>query len=183
MARKPNTSKTESPKSVLSDINKTVNRPENEVENVIEIDPNELIGCTSITFGELIYVSKATNMMYKWHEFGDEEYISFKELEQMFRGNREFVTKPHFIIQDERVIEKFRLVDKYSYVAQIMQLEKALQNDVSKASAIIDSALEADMRDVVISRIRDMRRRGTLTNIDALELIKSKIGIDLSRSE
>lgn len=172
-------------KSVLGDINKTVKQTSkvNDETANITIDANEMIRCTSITFGELIWVSPKTNILYRWYNYGEDVYLPYSEIEQMFSASREFVTKPYFIIQDDRIIDKFRLIDVYSKVVEIQQLEDALLNDINKARNIFDKVLEYNMRDVIISKLRDMRRNGKLSNIDVLNMIEEKVKIDLSRSE
>ena len=82
---------------------------------------------------------------------------------------------------DERVIEYFRLQDTYEKVAQIHNLKKVFEtrNNV-EISKVLDTILRVNMRDVAISKIRDMRKNGELVDIDIINLVEKKLCFDLS---
>lgn len=182
MARTTTSKTNKTSKSVLGELNKNVTTSSPSVEENVEIGADELIRCTSITFGGLSCISPLTNIVYRWYEFGDEELITYKELEQIYRSNRDFIVKPYFIIQDERVVDKFRLVDTYALVADIQRLEDTLQNDTVKANKVIDEAVSKNLKEIVVSKLRYMRVKGKLTNIDVIKQLESKLNIAL-RSE
>lgn len=174
------TSKT---KSVIGEINKTVKKnKKNEINTSIEINGDELINCVSITYGELIWVSPKTNLLYRWYEFGDEKQLPYSEIEYMFSVNRDFVNKPYFIFEDERVVEKLRLVETYSKVAELSKIDSINHNDVDAINRILDKAISYNMQEVLLAKLKDMRQNGNLTNINILNAIENKLGVDLSRS-
>lgn len=148
-----------------------------------KIPLDEEIPCLSMTFGGLTWVSPKTNAHYRWNDIGDVEYIPFGELIALNNTKREFLFKPLFIIQDSRVVEYFRLTNTYEQVAQIHQLPQIFKGDLSEISKAIDTAIRVNMRDVVISKVRDMRRDGSLNNIDVIRLLERKLGFDISEDE
>ncbi len=167
----------ESVDSVASDISKsTAVRKQKEV-----IDSLEEIPVRSITLGGTTWVSPKTNAHYRWNEMGAIEYIPFGELCTLNNSKRNFLYKPMIIVMDERVIEYFRLQDTYEKVAQIHNLKKVFATrDSVEISKVLDTILRVNMRDVAISKIRDMRKNGELVDIDIISLVEKKLCFDLS---
>lgn len=167
----------ESVDSVASNVSKsTAVRKQKEI-----IDSLEEIPVRSITLGGTTWVSPKTNAHYRWNEMGAIEYIPFGELCTLNNSKRNFLYKPMVIIMDERVIEYFRLQDTYEKVAQIHNLKKVFEtrNGV-EISKVLDTILRVNMRDVAISKIRDMRKNGELVDIDIINLVEKKLCFDLS---
>ena len=167
----------ESVDSVASEGSKsTAVRKQKEV-----IDSLEEIPVRSITLGGTTWVSPKTNAHYRWNEMGALEYIPFGELCTLNNSKRNFLYKPMVIIMDERVIEYFRLHDTYEKVAQIHNLKKVFETrDNVAISSVLDTILRVNMRDVAISKIRDMRKNGELVDIDIINLVEKKLCFDLS---
>ena len=75
----------------------------------------------------------------------------------------------------------FRLQETYEKVAQIHNLKKIFDtNNLTEISKVLDTIIRVNMRDVAISKSRDMRKTGTLTNIDIIQLVEKKLCFDLS---
>ena len=167
----------ESVDSVASEVSKsTAVRKQKEV-----IDSLEEIPVRSITLGGTTWVSPKTNAHYRWNEMGAIEYIPFGELCTLNNSKRNFLYKPMVIVMDERVIEYFRLHDTYEKVAQIHNLKKVFETrDNVAISSVLDTILRVNMRDVAISKIRDMRKNGELVDIDIINLVEKKLCFDLS---
>ncbi len=167
----------ESVDSVASDLSKsTAVRKQKEV-----IDSLEEIPVRSITLGGTTWVSPKTSAHYRWNEMGAIEYIPFGELCTLNNSKRNFLYKPMIIIMDERVIEYFRLHDTYEKVAQIHNLKNVFETrDQVEISKVLDTILRVNMRDVAISKIRDMRKNGELVDIDIINLVEKKLCFDLS---
>lgn len=179
---------TPSTSSVLSMINESVDAVASQVtvkassrkqEEVISSD--EEIAVRSITLGGTTWVSPKTNAHYRWNEIGAIEYIPFGELVTMNNTKRAFLFKPMVILLDERAIRYFRLQETYEKVAQIHNLKEVFdKNNLVEISKVLDTIIRVNMRDVAISKIRDMRKNGELTNIDIIQLVEKKLCFDLS---
>lgn len=144
------------------------------------ISSNEEIPCKSITFGGLNWVSPKTNAHYSWENIGAIEFIQFGELVTLNNTKRQFLHKPYFIVQDERVIKYFRLDETYEKVAKIHSLKEIFERgSYSEISDTISTAINVNMRDVVISKVTDMRKNGELNNIDIIRLLSDKLMFDL----
>lgn len=174
--------------SVLDLINESVDsvsenivvQPKSRVSETT-IANEEEIACKSVTFGGLTWVSPRTNAHYRWADIGAVEYIPFGELVTLNNTKRNYLFKPMFIVQDERVVKYFRLQEVYENVAQISSLKKVFDSaNLQEVSKVIDTAIRFNMRDVVISKVRDMRKTGQLNNIDIIKLLEQKLCFDLS---
>ena len=152
-----------------------------KVENNVPLD--EEIPCKSVTFGGLTWVSPKTNSHYRWNQIGDVEYISFSELITLNNTKRDFLHKPLFVVQDERVVKYFRLAEVYEKVAQIHNLKEVFKGSLGDIVKVLDTAINVNMRGVVISKVRQMRKAGTLNSIDIIKLIEKKLAFDLSEDE
>lgn len=167
----------ESVDSVASQV--TVKASSRKQEEVISSD--EEIAVRSITLGGTTWVSPKTNAHYRWNEIGAIEYIPFGELVTMNNTKRAFLFKPMIILLDERAIKYFRLQETYEKVAQIHNLKEIFDtNNLVEISKVLDTIIRVNMRDVAISKIRDMRKNGELTNIDIIQLVEKKLCFDLS---
>ena len=182
---------TNSTSSILSLINESV---DSIVSNVTvkastrqqddTISSDEEIAVRSITLGGTTWISPKTNAHYRWNEIGSIEYVPFGELVTLNNTKRSFLYKPMIIVMDERVIKYFRLQDTYEKVAQIHSLKKVFDtNNLEEVSNILDTIIRVNMRDVAISKIRDMRKTGELYNIDIIKLVEKKLRFDLSEDK
>lgn len=176
---------------ILSVINDNVDKVSN-TDNVkatsrtteVTIANEEEIAVRSITFGGLTWISPRTNAHFRWNEIGAVEYIPFGELITMNNTKRQFLFNPLIIVQDERVVKYFRLQPVYEKVAQINNLEKIFNSgNRDEVEKVLKTILDVNMRDVAISRIRAMRKNGTLTNIDVIHMIEKILCFDLSNEE
>ena len=167
----------ESVDSLSSDV--TVKASSRKQEETISSD--EEIAVRSVTLGGTTWVSPKTNAHYRWNEIGAVEYIPFGELVTMNNTKRNFLFKPMVILLDERAVKYFRLQDTYEKVAQIHNLKNIFDKaDLVEIANVLDTIVRVNMRDVAISKIRDMRKNGELTNIDIIKLVESRLWFDLS---
>ncbi len=81
--------------------------------------PDEEIPCKSVTPWKLIAPSVDRNTIYSWENFGDIEYVKFRDLQALRKT--EYVTKPKFLIMDEDLREQWKrdLDGVYKYFENI----------------------------------------------------------------
>ena len=150
------------------------------IKEEINLSLDEMIPVKSITFGGLTYKSRSTNAIYRWNNIGAVEYMSVAELNEMNNYKRSYLNKPLVILLDERAIKKFRLQPVYENVAKINNLKDLFKKDMSTIERTIDTALDVNMRDILISKARQMIKNNTLTNINIIKLLERKLQHDLS---
>lgn len=172
-------------KDALDTINKTVD----EVSGVSESKPasrkvdiplEEEIAVRSVTFGGLTWISPKTNAHYRWNEIGSVEYIQFAELVTMNNTSQAFLTEPYVILQDKRAVEYFRLKSVYEKIAVVDSLEELFkEGDLDKIEKALRDIRNTSMRNVAISKIKELRGTHTLNNIDVIRLIEKILCFDM----
>lgn len=141
---------------------------------------DDVIPVKSITFGGLTYRARSTNAIYRWNQIGAIEYMTVAELNEMNNYKRSYLNKPLVLLLDERAVKKFRLQSVYENVAQISNLKKLFKSNISTISRVIDHALDVNMRDILISKSRQMIKNKTLTDINVIKLLEKKLQHDLT---
>ena len=95
----------------------------------------------------------------------------------------DFLRKPLIILMDEKAIKKFRLTPVYENVAKINNLTAVFNSSLSEIEKTIDDALKVNMRDILISKVRQMYKNKKLKDIEVIRLLERKLQFDLSDSE
>lgn len=171
--------------SLLSSISEAIDELDESADDNVQVGDSglsldDIIPVKSITFGGLTYKARSTNAIYRWNQIGAIEYMSVAELNEMNNYKRAYLNKPLVILMDERAIKKFRLQKVYENVAQINNLKSLFKSDMATIERTIDTALDANMRDILISKVRQMIKNGTLTNINIIKLLEKKLQHDLA---
>jgi len=171
--------------SLLSSISEAIDELDESADDNVQVGDSglsldDIIPVKSITFGGLTYKARSTNAIYRWNQIGAIEYMTVAELNEMNNYKRAYLNKPLVILMDERAIKKFRLQKVYENVAQINNLKSLFKSNMATIERTIDTALDANMRDILISKVRQMIKNGTLTNINIIKLLEKKLQHDLA---
>lgn len=170
---------------LLSSISEAIDELDESADDNVQVGDSglsldDIIPVKSITFGGLTYKARSTNAIYRWNQIGAIEYMTVAELNEMNNYKRAYLNKPLVILMDERAIKKFRLQKVYENVAQINNLKSLFKSDMATIERTIDMAIDANMRDILISKVRQMIKNGTLTNINIIKLLEKKLQHDLA---
>ena len=169
--------------SITSAIDDLEDSTGGDVEPIVDLPIDTLIGVKSITFGGLTYKSKTNNAIFRWNQIGAVEYMTVGQLNEMNNYKTDFLRKPLVILLDERAIKKFRLTPVYENVAKSNNLTAIFNSDIDTISKVIDDALRVNMRDILISKVRQMYKNKKLKDIEVIRLLEQKLQFDLSESE
>ena len=77
--------------------------------------PNDLIGCRSVTGGELILIGDKSRLQYTWADYGDTAWVEYQDLQALQSRRSGFLVKPRFIIEDEDLVEQWGSILKPIY--------------------------------------------------------------------
>ena len=152
-------------------------------EKIEDIPIDTVIPVRSITFGSLIYKSRSNNATYIWNEIGAVEHMTIAAITEMNNYNVDFLRKPLVILLDERAVKQFRLTEVYENVAKINNLKALFKSDLKTISRTIDNALAVNMRDMLISKVRTMYKKNTLTDVRVLKLLEQKLQFDFTSDD
>lgn len=173
--------------SLIESISQAIDELDDSVDDDVQIGDvglslDDIIPVKSITFGGLTYRARSTNAIFRWNQIGAIEYMTVAELNEMNNYKRSYLNKPLVILLDERAIQKFRLQHVYENVAKINNLKELFKKDADEIKSTIKFALDVNMRDILISKTRQMIKAGTLTNINIIRLLEQELQFDLSEA-
>lgn len=175
-----NVNKTESLlDSITSAIDDLDDSAGGEVEEIVDLPNNYVVRVKSMTFGGLTYKSRTTNAVFRWNQIGAVQDMTIAELNEMNNYKTDFLRKPLVILMDEQAIRKFRLTQVYENVAMINNLAKVFESDMATIERTIDNAIRVNMRDVLISKVRQMYKSDKLNNVKILKLLQDKLHFDI----
>ena len=109
---KPATAKVAEPK--IEEVNEVVETVEETVTptpkrvNKPKHDPNELILCRSVRFGELRLIGPKTHMPYSWANEGDVREVEYQDLVSWKALGSRYLFEPMIIIEDEDIVEEWK---------------------------------------------------------------------------
>lgn len=171
------------PTSLLEAISETIDDldesadDKDDYEDKLDLDTS--IPVKSITFGGLTYKSRTTNAVIRWKQIGEIQYMTVAELNEMNNYSSDFLNKPLVILMDERAVKKFRLTPVYENVAKLNNLKSVFNSDLATISRVVDDALRVNMRDILISKVRQMYKTGKLVDVNVLRLLQNKLHFDI----
>ena len=165
--------------SIASAIDDLEDSSGGEIEEIVDLPNNYVVRVKSITFGGLTYKSRSTNAVLRWNQIGAVQDMTIAELNEMNNYKTDFLRKPLVILMDDKAIKKFRLTSVYENVAKINSLPKVFESDMATIEKVIDDAIRVNMRDVLISKVRQMYKTDKLTNVKILKLLQDKLHFDI----
>ena len=155
-----------------------------ELQEIVDLPMDYTLNVKSITYGGLTYKSRTTNAVFRWNQIGEIQPMTIGEINEMNNYKADFLRKPLVILMDEKAIKKFRLTPVYENVAKINNLGAVFNSgDMNKIDKVISDALSVNMRDILISKVRQMYKNRKLTDINVLRLLEKRLQFDLTDSE
>ena len=91
-----------------------------------------------------------------------------------------FLREPLVVLDDPRVIDYFRLGGLYEKVSVVNSLKELFEEgDVAKVEKALRDIRNTNMRNVAMSKIKELRESHTLNNIDIIRLIEQILCFDV----
>ena len=166
---------------------------ENEVDEVVEEvvkptpkkvnkpkhDPNELILCRSVRFGELRLIGPKTHMPYSWANEGDIREVEYQDLISWRALHSPYLFEPMIIIEDEDICEEWKadLGKLYNDLQQIDLKEMFRlphRNFVAQLKKL-PNGMKTTVQNMAYSMIQD----GTLYDLRTIKAIDEILGTEL----
>ena len=173
---KPSTSLLDSIASAIDDLDDSADE---KIEEIVDLPMDTTINVKSICFGGLTYKSRSTNAVFRWNQIGSIQPMTVAEINEMNNYKSDFLRKPLVILMDERAVKKFRLTSVYENVAKINNLTAVFNSSLPEIEKVIDDALRVNMRDILISKVRQMYKNKKLKDVDVLRLLQDKLKFDI----
>ena len=145
---------------------KKVNKPKH--------DPNELILCRSVRFGELRLIGPKTHMPYSWANEGDVREVEYQDLVSWRALHSPYLFTPMIIIEDEDICEEWKadLGKLYDDLQQIdlKEMFKLPHRQFVAQLKKLPDGMKTTVQNMAYSMIQD-RTLYDLRTIDAIDEI------------
>lgn len=144
-----------------------------------KFEPDDLIVCRSITFGELLLTGKKSKLLYSWANYGDTTEVEYQDLQALKSTRSSYLFKPRFIIEDEELAEQWSkdFGDIYKNIEDIdaedlLKLPVAqLRSKLKKAPKGVQLAVKNIAGDKILN--------GSLDSLAKIKAIDDILGTDL----
>lgn len=166
--------------SAIDDLDDSVS---SQLEEIVTLPDSTIVPVKSIVYGGLIYKSKTTNALFRWNQIGAVQNMTIAQINEMNNYKQDYLTRPLVILGNTDAMKMFRLTPIYEKVAKINNLSSVFSSDLSTIERTIDDALKVGMRDVLISKVRQMYTNKKLTDINVIKLLERKLKFDLTSND
>ena len=150
---------------------KKVNKPKH--------DPNELVMCRSVRFGELRLIGPKTHMPYSWANEGDYREVEYQDLVSWRALHSRYLFDPMIIIEDEDIVEEWKAdLGKLYANLQDIDLKEMFKMPhrqfVTKLKQLPDG-MKSTVQNMAYAMIQD----GTLYDLRTIRAIDEILGTEL----
>ena len=144
-----------------------------------KFEPDDLIVCRSITFGELLLTGKKSKLLYSWANYGDTTEVEYQDLQALKSTRSSYLFKPRFIIEDEELVEQWGkdFGDIYKNIEDI-DAEDLLKLPVAQLRAKLKKASKG-VQLAVKNIAGDKILNGSLDSLAKIKAIDEILGTDL----
>lgn len=159
---------------------KVVAKPvSNKKVNKTKHDPNELIPCRSVRFGELRLIGPKTRMPYSWANEGDYRDVEYQDLVSWKALHSPYLFEPMIIIEDEDICEEWSadLGELYNNLLQVDLKEMFKLPHRQFVSQL--KKLPNGMKSTVQNMAYDMIQKGSLYDLRTIKAIDEILGTEL----
>ena len=150
---------------------KKVNKPKH--------DPNELILCRSVRFGELRLIGPKTRMPYSWANEGDVREVEYQDLVSWRALHSRYLFEPMIIIEDEELCEEWKadLGELYNGINQIdiKEMFKLPQRQFVSQLKKLPAGMKSTVQNMAYAMIQD----GSLYDLRTIRAIDEILGTEL----
>ena len=154
-------------------------KPAPKKTNKPKHDPNELILCRSVRFGELRLIGPKTHMPYSWANEGDVREVEYQDLVSWRALHSRYLFEPMIIIEDEDIVEEWKadLEDLYDELQaiDIRAMFKLPQRQFIAQLKKLPVGMKSTVQNMAYSMIQD----GTLYDLRTIKAIDETLGTEL----
>lgn len=139
---------------------------------------DEMIPCRSVTYGELLYPAKKSQLLYTWANYGDVTEVEFQDLQALRSTRSQYLNDPKFIIEDEELLEQWPEFKKLYENVALIDTDKLFTLPLNQFKAKlrnIPAGFRDSLKNVASAKILD----GTLDSLAKINAMDEILGTDL----
>lgn len=141
-------------------------------------DENDQIPCRSVTNGKYIYIGKATGTPYRFLNYGDVEYISYKDLRMAANntGSNTCCYAPFIIVDNDDFVEEFpKLKEFYAGMYTTKDYTKILALPAEEMARAIEKMPKA-AKETLKGLVATMIKNGSIDSLKKIKTLESVFG-------
>lgn len=145
-----------------------------------KFNPDDIIVCRSVTYGELLGDGRKTKMLYSWAGYGDEVGVEYQDLMSWKSTKSQYLYAPHFVIEDEELLALEQWKDVKEIHDKIKQLDCDNLFDLpvdkfERAMENVPKTYHVTIRNMANAKILN----GELDSLAKIKVIDKNFGTDL----
>lgn len=161
------------------DIVEEVVKPTTKKVNKPKHDPNELVVCRSVSFGELMLIGPKTHMRYSWANEGDVREVEYQDLVSWRALHSRYLFDPMIIIEDEEICEEWKadLGKLYDNVQEVnlKEMFKLPYRQFMAQLKKLPESMKSSVQNMAYAMVQD----GTLYDLRIIKGIDETLGTEL----
>jgi hypothetical protein len=142
-------------------------------------EPDEMITCRSITYGELLLVGKKSKLLYTWANYGDTTEVEYQDLQALKSTKSSYLYKPRFVIEDEELVAQWGkdFVNMYDNIIDVdaEDLFKLPLNQFKSKLKKAPKGVQQAVKNIAGEKILN----GSLDSLAKIKAIDEILGTDL----
>lgn len=142
-------------------------------------EPDELITCRSLTFGELLLSGKKSKLLYSWANYGDTTEVEYQDLQALKSTKSSYLYRPRIVVEDEELVAQWGkdFVGMYKNIEDV-DAEDLLKLPVAQLRARLKKSprgVQHAVKNIAGEKILN----GSLDSLAKIKAIDEILGTDL----
>ena len=146
---------------------------------VRKYEPDELITCRSLTYGELLLTGKKSKLLYTWANYGDTTEVEYQDLQALKSTKSTYLYRPRIVIEDEELVQQWGkdFIDMYKNIVDV-DVEDLFKLPLTQFKAKLKNAPRG-VKQAVKNIAGEKILNGTLDSLKKIAAIDEILGTDL----
>lgn len=142
-------------------------------------EPDDMITCRSITYGELLLAGKKSKLLYSWANYGDTTEVEYQDLQALKSTRSSYLFKPRIVIEDEELVEQWErdFGDMYKSIVDV-DVEDMFKLPISQFKSKLKKAPKG-VQQAVKNIAGEKILNGSLDSLAKIKAIDEILGTDL----
>ena len=142
-------------------------------------EPDELITCRSLTYGELLLTGKKSKLLYTWANYGDTTEVEYQDLQALKSTKSTYLYRPRIVIEDEALVEQWGkdFIDMYKNIVDV-DVEDMFKLPLAQFKSKLKNSPRG-VKQAVKNIAGEKILNGTLDSLKKINAIDEILGTDL----
>ncbi|MGN0245519.1 MAG: hypothetical protein ACI4DK_06115 [Lachnospiraceae bacterium] len=143
-----------------------------------KFEQNDPILCKSVTYGELLYPAKKSQLLYSWANYGDVTEVEYQDLQALRSTKSAYLNAPYFVIEDEELLEQWPELKKLYEKIATVDIDKMFDLPINKFKIALRNlpvGFRDSIKNIASAKILD----GTLDSLSKIKAVDEVFNTDL----